>query len=123
VALLNSNGKLSLSVNIGSGWRGHPLNTDALDRFYSLRTSNLTDPSGGEGTLTESDLLDVTSNLSPTAAPLRTLDLSGDDPNDGSDDLVKGGWYIRFSANAGEKVLTRALAAGSDNTLFFSTYE
>lgn len=123
VALLNSNGKLSLSVNIGSGWRGHPLNTDALDRFYSLRTSNLTDPSGGEGTLTESDLLDVTSNLSPTAAQLGTLDLSGDDPNDVSDDLVKGGWYISFSANAGEKVLTRALTAGSDNTLFFSTYE
>lgn len=123
VALLNANGKLSLSVNIGSGWRGHPLNTDAQDRFYSLRTSNLTDPSGGEGTLTESDLLDVTTNLAPTAAQLGTLDLSGNDPNDVSDDLVKGGWYISFSANAGEKVLTRALTAGSDNTLFFSTYQ
>lgn len=123
VALLNKNGKLSLSINVGSGFRGHPLNTNALDRFYSLRTRNLVDAAGAEGTLTESDLLDVTNILSPSATQMGTLDLSGADPNDVADDLLKGGWYISFSANAGEKVLTRALTAGVDNTLFFSTYQ
>ena len=115
VALLNKDGKLSLSVNIGSGYRGHPLNKDAQDKFYSFRTSNLTDPSGTEGTLTESDLLDVTSNLDPSTAQDVQLSLS--------DNRLKGGWFISLTSNPGEKVLTRALTAGAGNILFFSTYE
>ncbi|MBX9754252.1 MAG: pilus assembly protein PilY, partial [Pseudomonadaceae bacterium] len=66
VALMKKDGQLSLSINIGSGYRGHPLKTETLDRFYSFRTSNLVDPAGTEGTLREGDLLNLTSNLTPT---------------------------------------------------------
>lgn len=114
VALLSKNGRLALSVNIGSGHRGHPLYLGTTDRFYSFRTRNLADSTFNEGTLVESDLLDVTSNLSPSASdPKLTL----------SNAVLKGGWYISFSTNKGEKVLTRALTAGSQNTVFFSTYQ
>lgn len=114
VALLNKDGKLILTVNIGSGYRGHPLNTLAEDIFYSFRTSNLTEPSGNEGTIEEDDLLDVTTNLAPTeeqSAPLNLID-----------NRVVGGWLLRLT-NLGEKVLTRALTAGYKDTLFFSTYQ
>lgn len=115
VALLNKNGKLSLSINIGSGWRGHPLRKEAHDRFYSFRTSNLTNALGTEGTVTESDLLDITNNFSPDASQQVTLSLS--------DDRDRGGWYFGFPLGSGEKVLTRALTAGAKNTLYFGTYE
>lgn len=115
VALLNKNGTRSLSVNIGSGYRGHPLSKDATDRFYSFRSENLTDYAGSEGTITTSDLLDITNNLAPTTEEKLTLDLS--------DSRVKGGWYISLPAGSGEKVLTRALTAGAKNTVYFSTYE
>src|SRR5690606_8857716 len=39
LALLNVNGTKMLTVNIGSGYRGHPLNSVIEDRFYSFRTS------------------------------------------------------------------------------------
>jgi len=37
VALLTSGGKTWINIAIGSGYRGHPLNTDIQDRIYSLR--------------------------------------------------------------------------------------
>lgn len=114
VALLNKDGKFTLSVNIGSGFRGHPLNTYAVDKFYSFRTSNLTDSAGAEGTLKETDLLDITSNLTPDADSEKLILPDG---------TVKGGWLISLSTNSGEKVLTRALTAGVKNVLFFSTYQ
>ncbi len=115
VALLNKDGKLSLSVNIGSGWRGHPLRKEAYDRFYSFRTGNLTNSTGTEGTITESDLLDITSNFAPSVSQQVTLSLS--------DSREKGGWYFGFPLGTGEKVLTRALTAGAKNTVYFGTYE
>ncbi len=114
VALLNKDGKLSLSINIGSGYRGHPLKTETQDIFYSFRTSNLTNPAGAEGTLTAADLLDLTSNLTPTTLQQQTLNPSGS--------LVKGGWYLRMPST-GEKVLTRALTSGALSTVYFNTYE
>lgn len=114
VALLSRDGRLSLAVNIGSGHRGHPLYMGTTDRFYSLRTRNLTNAASNEGTLFESDLLDVTSNLAPAASEQK-LSLTGG--------IEKGGWLISLSANPGEKVLTRSLTAGTKNTVFFSTYQ
>nr|WP_298109060.1 PilC/PilY family type IV pilus protein [uncultured Pseudomonas sp.] len=114
VALLNRDGRIALAVNIGSGHRGHPLYMDTTDRFYSFRTRNLTNAGINEGTLLESDLLDITSNLSPAASEQK-LSLTGG--------LEKGGWFISFSTNQGEKVLTRSLTAGSSSTVFFSTYQ
>jgi type IV pilus assembly protein PilY1 len=116
VALLNKNGKLALAVNIGSGHRGHPLYMGTTDRFYSFRTLTLTKPAdaANDGTLVEGDLLDVTADVSPDQTEQK-LALTGG--------LVKGGWYISFTTNPGEKVLTRALTTGVKNTVFFSTYQ
>ncbi|WP_341303806.1 pilus assembly protein PilY [Pseudomonas sp. TMP25] len=114
VALLNKDGKLALALNIGSGHRGSPLNMAATDRFYSFRTRNLTAAGTNEGTLLESDLLDVTSNLAP-ASNEQKLSLTGG--------IESGGWFISLDANPGEKVLTRSLTAGAKNTVFFSTYQ
>jgi type IV pilus assembly protein PilY1 len=112
VALLRKDGQLSLSINIGSGYRGHPLKTETLDRFYSFRTSNLVDPNGSEGTLRETDLLDLTTNLSPTTDS-EVANLSGSQ--------LKGGWFIRLTN--GEKVLTRALTTGVPQKIYFNTYQ
>lgn len=114
VALLNRDGKIALAVNIGSGHRGSPLYSGTTDRFYSFRTRNLTDASLDEGTIQEADLLDVTSLLEPEADEEK-LSLT--------DGLEKGGWFISFATRPGEKVLTRSLTAGAENTVFFSTYQ
>lgn len=114
VALLSRAGSSILAVNIGSGHRGSPLYKGSTDRFYSLRTRKLTNDGTNEGTLTESDLLDVTSNTKPDAGEAKISLGTGTD---------KGGWYISLSSNPGEKVLTRALTAGTANTVFFSTFQ
>ncbi|MGC4008674.1 MAG: PilC/PilY family type IV pilus protein [Pseudomonas sp.] len=115
VALLNDSGTLALAVNVGSGYRGHPLDKNAQDRFYSFRTQNITKPaSGNEGTITESDLYDATANLvqkgtaDEKAAQLATL-------------KAAKGWYIKMNSQDGEKVLTRAVTL--NGKLFFNTYQ
>jgi type IV pilus assembly protein PilY1 len=60
-----------ISVSIGSGYRAHPLNLSATDRFYSLRDPNvfnsLTQAEYDALTpYTESDLVDVTGQLDVT---------------------------------------------------------
>lgn len=112
VVMMKKDGALSLSVNIGSGYRGHPLKTETEDRFYSFRTSNLVSPSGTEGTLLESHLLDLTTNTATTSAEIATL----------SGSQLKGGWFIRLT-NSGEKVLTRALTTGIPQNVYFNTYQ
>lgn len=103
VALLNIRGTRSLTVNIGSGYRGHPLNEYITDRFYSLRTTALF-KGDIQDTLDESDLYDATNNLQGGT--------SFEDPSIG--------WYITLT-RAGEKVLSSALTVGGD--LYFNTYE
>ena len=110
-------GVRNLSINIGSGYRGHPLNKFISDRFYSLRTTLLTRPAGGdtinEGTLTESSLYDATTNQvqSSTNATRITATTAL---------AAAKGWYIRM-AGTGEKVLSRALIVGGE--IFVNTYE
>ena len=60
-----------ISVSIGSGYRAHPLNLDATDRFYSLRDPNvfnsLTQAEYNALTpITESDLVNVTGKVDVT---------------------------------------------------------
>ncbi|MCY1403605.1 Neisseria PilC beta-propeller domain protein [compost metagenome] len=113
VALLTVNGVPTLTVNIGSGYQGHPLNRIVQDRFYSIRTENLF-YSASEGTFTEARLYDATENLVQ----------SGDNGarNTATEALAakNGGWYITLKGS-GEKVLSRALTAAGQ--LFFNTYE
>lgn len=104
IALVTAKNKLNLTVNIGSGYRGHPLNKVIDDRFYSFRTEYL-DEIGS--VLTETDLYDATSLEQATTTEVEEL-------------LSKQGWYIRLVPD-GEKALSRPLAIGGK--LYFNTYE
>ncbi|WP_371364785.1 pilus assembly protein PilY [Pseudomonas sp. QL9] len=116
VAILNVNGTLMLTVNIGSGYRGHPLSKLTEDRFYSFRTPVLTKPSTSEGTLTESSLYDATSNLVQAGTDAQKADASN-----AFSTTTAGGWMIKLNSSGGEKVLTRALTV--NGFVFFNTYE
>lgn len=105
VALVNSGGVPKLAVNIGSGYRGHPLHTVIQDRFYSLQTSTLT-YTANEGAITENDLADLTSIVAEETADAAVATTSG--------------WMIKLG-NAGEKVLSSALTV--NNVIYFNTYE
>ncbi|WP_435606139.1 hypothetical protein [Pseudomonas knackmussii] len=114
VALLNVNGTPALSINIGSGYRGHPLNQVIQDRFYAFRTPVLTKPTSSEGTLTESSLYDATNNL------IQSTDTDAKAAASQALSSTSGGWYITLRGS-GEKVLSRPLTAGGQ--LYFNTYE
>lgn len=85
VSFLSAGGKTWLNIALGSGYRGHPLNTDTQDRFYSLRDhlpfARLTQDQYDAATvLTEADanLMDITNDIAPTipaGAPGWRLDL------------------------------------------------
>ncbi|MDO9617656.1 MAG: PilC/PilY family type IV pilus protein [Pseudomonas sp.] len=104
IALAYVKNRLNLTVNIGSGYRGHPLNKVIEDRFYSFRSENLNSTGG---VLTESQLYDATNLTTATEEQVQDL-------------LAQNGWYIRLT-RGGEKVLSRPLVA--DGKLFFNTYE
>ncbi len=103
VALLSIKGTPTLTINVGSGYRGHPLNEYITDRFYSFRTTSLFKASP-QTTLRESNLYNATNDLDGGS--------EFEDPN--------VGWYITMT-RSGEKVLSRALTTGGD--LYFNTYE
>ncbi len=73
VAFLSYAGRTWLNVGIGSGYRGHPLNQQTQDRFYSLRDhqpfARLTQAQYDAATvITEADvnLIDITDDIAPT---------------------------------------------------------
>ena len=113
VALLTVNAGKALVVNIGSGYRGHPLDTGAEDRFYSFRTP-IINSNTPHTTLTESAMYDATLNLiqegrdSQKAAAAAAFNKN------------TGGWYIRME-RSGEKVLAQAITFAGQ--VFFNTYE
>lgn len=105
VALVNNGGTTKLAINIGSGYRGHPLHTVIQDRFYSLQTSALTKTTN-EGLITESSLADLTSIVAKEAADTAVARTSG--------------WMIKLGST-GQKVLSAALTV--DHVIYFNTYE
>ena len=95
-----------LSINIGSGYRAHPLDNSAADRFYSLRDANIfTKLSQTEynnyDIVTESDLIDVAGKMG-TVVP-------------------KGGDGWMFTLPPTEKVLSTARVF--DNEVYFVSFE
>lgn len=70
VALIKERGgKTYFTIAIGSGYRGHPLNEDTIDRFYVVRDANVYTKPTTYTTVTESNLVDVSSvELSGAAA-------------------------------------------------------
>ena len=100
-----------INIAIGSGYRGHPLETDIHDRFYSLRDyspftrrTNSSFASPGWSPIADGALVDVTLDVNTV--------VSG-----GSN-----GWKIQLNGNGwrGEKVLAESVTA--DGVIFFPTF-
>ena len=101
VSLVKINGVVNYAVAIGSGYRAHPLSTLTQDRFHMLFIGNVyTPPSNYSSPLDESDLLDVTNDLSPNLSS-------------------SSGW--RLDLEPGEKVLASSLTV--DGMVMFTTYK
>jgi type IV pilus assembly protein PilY1 len=98
------------NLAIGSGYRGHPLQTATRDRFYSLRDTQpfgrLTQPQyDGFTAITDGILANITDTLTSTAIPRDAR-----------------GWKLELRLNgAGEKVLAEALTI--NGTILFPTFQ
>ncbi len=97
--------RLVISINLGSGYRGHPLDTGIEEAFFSIRDFDVfgviprdTYPAP----VTIGQLVDVTS------------DAEAELP------FASAGWLLRLVQGAGEKVLGEALTIA--NTTFFTTF-
>jgi type IV pilus assembly protein PilY1 len=111
VALIRRRGKSSFfNIALGSGYRGHPLNTEIRDRMYSVRDYNpftkLTQAAySAIVPVRDNQLVDVTTNVTPVmsdTAPGWKMELR-----------LPNGWE-------GEKVLVESRTL--DNKVFFTTY-
>jgi type IV pilus assembly protein PilY1 len=111
VSVIKQSGSAFLNLAIGSGYRGHPLDTQIHDRFYALRDRQpFVRPTQADynsfAFITDSDtnLIDVTTNITPTI-PFDAL-----------------GWKMDLSNPSwqGEKVLAESITFA--NTIIFTTY-
>jgi type IV pilus assembly protein PilY1 len=108
VALIEPVGGYSfLNVAIGSGYRGHPLNTEVEDRLYSFRDYHPFTPMSQDDydawdVVLDADMTDITGDIEAVIA-------------EGA-----AGWKLDLP-NSGEKVL--ASARTLNNTVYFTTYE
>ncbi len=96
-----------ISVGIGSGYRGHPLNTDTQDYYFSVRdyqafTARTQANYDAAQVRSFTDLLDITST------PVNPKIPSG-----------SAGWKLSFT-NSGEKVLSSSVTFA--NVVLFTTY-
>jgi type IV pilus assembly protein PilY1 len=92
-----------LAVNIGSGYRGHPLDTDVEDQFFSIRDPNVFGPiQTATSPIEVGDLLDITDDPDAVMPP------------------DAAGWRIRMTQDPGEKILTGAVTF--NNTIFFTSF-
>ncbi|TDU30788.1 type IV pilus assembly protein PilY1 [Panacagrimonas perspica] len=113
-----------LSIAIGSGYRGHPLETQTEERFYVLRdpdvaksATSLPTRIGTSGSITNANLYDATTNAigstNETTAQAAKVTLNNAD-----------GFYVRLqetsNAQVGEKVLSDAQTF--DGQVLFTTF-
>ncbi|MBP1751563.1 MAG: hypothetical protein H6Q57_399 [Geobacteraceae bacterium] len=97
----------------GTGDREHPLNRGVVDRFYALKDK------GQSSAMTESDLLDVTTDqLQTTSVASGSGSISDILANLNSSSNY--GWYIKLNENSGEKVL--APPTVFNKVAYFTTY-
>jgi type IV pilus assembly protein PilY1 len=113
VALMQVNGVAPFfNLAIGSGYRGHPLQTSTQDRFYSLRDKM------PFSKLPQNDYDSLTALTEGTTGTASTLtDMTG---GIRSVPVAAAGWF-RNLPNSGEKALSEATQAGS--TIMFTTYQ
>ena len=115
IAKVTCRGETYLSLAIGSGYRGHPLDEAIHERFYNVRDNNQVGVSFT--TLAESNLYDASANLmgqgtdTQKAAALTALSSAS-------------GWYIHLrntdGSYVGEKSLSEAVTF--QNMLMFTTF-
>ena len=94
-------------LNIGSGYRAHPLNDEALDYFYVVFDYNTNGAPSNYIKVEKSDLAEfpLSSSSSEITPSLKS----------------NNGFYIKLlSADAGEKVLSKAVTL--NNVIYFSSY-
>lgn len=100
IALSRRGGENVLQVLVGSGYRSHPLDTVAQDRFYALDDVDaLEAPATLSSALTASDLSDITDG--------------------GTYDETSKGWLYRLT-EPGEKVLSNAVVM--EGAVYFTTF-
>lgn len=105
-ALIQHNGKVHMTISLGSGYRTHPLNTNTEDRFYVLMEPNVyNEPPADFVALTNTDLVNAKTGFT--------------DPNDNLLNGTHKGWYYDFAHN-GEKVLAPAVTFL--NKVVFTTF-
>ncbi len=96
--------KLVVLINIGSGYRGHPLDTEIDEEFFSVRDFDVFGAPAGAvpSPVTVNQLADVTDDPEPEL-PFTTA-----------------GWRLRLVQGPGEKVLGESVTFG--NTTFFTSF-
>lgn len=99
-----------VKLYFGTGDREHPLNWAVTDRFYALKDS------GQTSAVTESNMMDVTSDLLQTTSDSNTITNTLNTLNSSSN----YGWYIQLNQNYGEKVL--AAPTVFNKVAYFTTY-
>lgn len=114
VSLIKQNGSSFINIALGSGYRGHPLDTQIHDRFYALRDHQgfvkYTQAQYNAGTAftliqdNSTNLIDVSANIAPNIP------------------FGAQGWKMDMSVPSwqGEKVLAESLTFS--NTIIFTTY-
>lgn len=98
--------KLVLSINLGSGYRGHPLDSAIDEAFYSIR-----DPR----------VFGVINRLDYPATPVtvgQLVDVTGDAQAEVP--LSAAGWQLRLVQGDGEKIMGESLTF--DNVTFFTSF-
>lgn len=100
------NRKLVILLNIGSGYRGHPLDTTISEQFFSIRDFSaygVIDSAAYPSTpISIGQLADITDDPSPALS------------------FSTAGWRLQLSQGAGEKVLGESLTL--ENTVFFTSF-
>jgi len=95
------------SINIGSGYRAHPLDRTIKEEFYAIRdfkpyAKQLSNDSTYSNPITISDLIDITEKTNNTVTP-------------GS-----AGWVLDMGINDGEKVLGKSLTI--NGIVYFTSF-
>lgn len=98
--------KLLIAINIGSGYRGHPLDTNIDEAFFSIR---------------DFDVFGVIDTDNYPSSPVSAAQLV-DVTNDAEADVpfASAGWQLRLTLGAGEKALGESLTI--NNTTFFTSF-
>ncbi len=109
------------NIAIGSGYRGHPLNTVVQDRFYSIRDYQPFDrlnqkqyDDTGRRILEDKDLLDVSANVGASKTPAASKTVTTKDP----------GWKVLLNTPGGSWVGEKVLASATtfNGRVLFPTF-